>query len=84
MTTLRIENDKIRNHRQLADKPDEDDHDDDDEKWWWAAELRVRFSTVGHVDDKDWFSNLGATKTRLHLSSQTLEYAWLADQGKLS
>ena len=29
MPTLRIENDKIRNHRQLADKHDEDDDDDE-------------------------------------------------------
>ena len=29
MKTLRIENDKIRNHRQLADKHDEDDDDDE-------------------------------------------------------
>ena len=29
MKTLRMENDKIRNHRQLADKHDEDDDDDE-------------------------------------------------------
>ena len=29
MMTLRMENDKIRNHRQLADKHDEDDDDDE-------------------------------------------------------
>ena len=30
MKTLKMENDKIRNHSQLADKHDEDDDDDDE------------------------------------------------------